>query len=101
MRENAERVGFDLGELLYYAIMLDDEPMIRELDKCGAEFSEQRKETVTAKGKPKDLYIWTGLPERLSAENFIPVLTPLRDWNLPCARTERLLLQTIRGSRLL
>lgn len=77
--ENAKRVELDMGELLYFAIMLGDEPMARELEKRGAEFSEYRKEMLTAKGKPKDLYIWTGLLERLSAENFIPVLTRLTE----------------------
>ena len=76
---NAERVGFDPGELLYYAVMLADEPMIRELEKRGAEFSERRREILTDKGKPKDLYIWTGLLERLSAEEFVPVLTSITD----------------------
>lgn len=75
LRENSERVEFDTGELLYFAIMLNDEPMIRELEKRGAEFSENRIKMLTDKGKPKDLYIWTGLLERLSAESFIPVLT--------------------------
>lgn len=73
--ENADRVEFDAGELLYFAIMLGDESMTRELEKRGAEFSEYRKEMLTVKGKPKDLYIWTGLLERLSADNFISVLT--------------------------
>ncbi|MDE6726708.1 MAG: hypothetical protein K2J80_02075, partial [Oscillospiraceae bacterium] len=79
LRENADRVEFDAGELLYFAIMLGDEPMTREIEKRGAEFSEYRKEMLTVKGKPKDLYIWTGLLERLSAENFIPVLTRLTE----------------------
>ena len=77
--ENADRVEFDAGELLYYAVMLGDEPMISELEKRGAEFSEYRKEMLTNKGKPKDLYIWTGLLERLSAEDFVPVLTRLTE----------------------
>lgn len=76
---NAERVGFDPGELLYYALMLADEPMIQELEKRGAEFSERRREILTDKGKPKDLYIWTGLLERLSAQEFVPVLTSITD----------------------
>lgn len=77
--ENAKRAEFDMGELLYFAIMLGDEPMIRELEKRGADFSEYRKEMLTAKGKPKDLYIWTGLLERLSADNFIHILTRLTE----------------------
>ena len=76
---NAERAGFDPGELLFYAEMLDDKSMIRELEKRGAEFSEHRKEILANKGKPKDLYIWTGLLERLSAEEFVPVLTSIAD----------------------
>ena len=77
--ENAQRVEFDPGELLYFAIMMNDEPMIRELEKRGAEFSENRIKTLTDKGKPKDLYIWTGLLERLSAESFIPVLARITE----------------------
>lgn len=79
LRENAEQVEFDMGELLYYAIMLGDEPMIQELEKRGAEFSEYRVKMLIDKGERKDLYIWTGLLERLSAENFIPVLTRITE----------------------
>lgn len=79
LRENAQQVEFDPGELLYFAIMMNDEPMIKELEKRGAEFSENRIKTLTDKGKPKDLYIWTGLLERLSAESFIPVLARITE----------------------
>ncbi len=77
LRENAEQVGFDINELLFYAIMLNDKQMARELEKRGAELSESRIKLLSDKGKPKDLCIWTGLLERLSIESFVPVLTRL------------------------
>lgn len=77
--ENAEKTEFDKGELLYFAILLGDERMESELDKRGAELSDYRKEMLANKGKPKDLYIWTGLLERLTPKNFVPVLTRLTD----------------------
>lgn len=74
---NGKKAAFDAGELLYYAILFGDESMAAELKKRGAEFSEYRRKMLTDKGKPKDLTIWTGLLERLSDENFAPVLTRL------------------------
>lgn len=79
LRENSEKAGFDISELLYYAILLNDKRMETELDKRGAELSDYRKKMLTDKGKPKDLCIWTELLKRLSAENFVPVLTRLTD----------------------
>ncbi|MDE6030524.1 MAG: hypothetical protein K2G32_02770, partial [Oscillospiraceae bacterium] len=76
---NGKKAAFDAGELLYYAILFGDEPMTAELKKRGADFSQYRRKMLTDKGKPKDLTIWTGLLERLSAENFVPVLTRLTD----------------------
>ena len=77
--KNGKKAAFDAGELLYYAILFGDEPMAAELKKRGAEFSEYRRKMLTDKGKPKDLTIWTGLLERLSAEKFVPVLKRLTD----------------------
>ena len=75
--ENGNKAAFDSGELLYYAILFGDEAMTAELKKLGAEFSEYRRKTLTDKGKPKDLCVWTCLLERLSAMNFADVLTRL------------------------
>ncbi len=75
LNEHAEQVEFDLGELLYFAIMFNDLRMTKALEQRGAGFSEQRVKTLAEKGKPKDLCIWTCLLERLSAENFVTVLT--------------------------
>ena len=79
LRDHAKQVEFDMGELLYYAIMLGDEAMTRELEKRGAELSDQRKEMLTSKGRQKDLYIWTALLERLTADRFVSVLTRLTE----------------------
>ncbi|MDE6031654.1 MAG: leucine-rich repeat domain-containing protein, partial [Oscillospiraceae bacterium] len=75
--ENRERVEFDPGELLYYAILFGDKPMTAELEKRGAEFSDYRKKMLTDKGERKDLFIWTGLLENLSEEEFVPVLSQI------------------------
>ena len=75
--ENRERAEFDPGELLYYAIMLNDKCMVQELEKRGAEFSDYRRNMLTDKGERKDLYIWTGLLENLSAGEFVPVLSQI------------------------
>lgn len=72
--ENREKAEFDPGELLYYAIMLKDKKMTGELEKRGAEFSDYRKTMLTDKGERKDLYIWTGLLEKLSEKEFKPVV---------------------------
>lgn len=73
--ENRERVEFDPGELLYYAIMFGDRQMTAELEKRGAVFSDYRKQMLSVKGSNNDLYIWTGLLERLSEEEFKPALS--------------------------
>ncbi len=75
--ENREKVEFDPGELLYYAILFGDKRMTEELEKRGAEFSDYRKKMLTDKGERKDLYIWTGLLENLSEKNFVPVLSQI------------------------
>ena len=75
--ENREKVEFDPGELLYYAILFGDKRMTEELEKRGAEFSDNRKKMLTDKGERKDLYIWTGLLENLSEKNFVPVLSQI------------------------
>ena len=75
--ENREKVEFDPGELLYYAILFGDTRMTAELEKRGAEFSDYRKKMLTDKGERKDLYNWTGLLENLSEKDFIPVLSQI------------------------
>ena len=77
LRDHSEQVEFDVGELLYYAIMLGDERMTCELEKRGVGLSDYRKEMLTSKGKQKDLYVWTALLERLTTDNFTRVLTRL------------------------
>lgn len=75
--ENREKAEFDPGELLYYAIMLKDAKMTSELEKRDAEFSDYRKTMLTDKGERKDLYIWTGLLEKLSEKEFKPVVSQI------------------------
>lgn len=77
--EHGEKAGFVPGDLLYYAILFKDEPMTAELKKRGVKFSEYRRKMLIEKGKPKDLSILTCLLERLSAENFAPVLSRLSE----------------------
>ena len=79
LMENSAEAGFDPGELLFYAIMLGDKKMTAELEKRGAVFSEYRKKMLTDKGERKDMYVWTGLLERLSEEEFKPVLSQITE----------------------
>ena len=77
LMENSAKAGFDPGELLFYAIMLGDKQMTAELDKRGVVFSDYRKKMLTDKGERKDMYVWTGLLERLSEEEFGTVLSQI------------------------
>ncbi|MDE7280324.1 MAG: leucine-rich repeat domain-containing protein [Ruminiclostridium sp.] len=75
--ENSKQACFDMGELLYYAIIFKDKPMQGELEKRGAEFSEYRIRMLSDKGDRKDLYIWTGALQLIGADDFVPVLSEI------------------------
>lgn len=75
--ENSKQACFDMGELLYYAIIFKDKPMQMELEKRGAEFSEYRIRMLSDKGDRKDLYIWTGALQLIGADDFVPVLSEI------------------------
>ncbi|MBD5081587.1 MAG: leucine-rich repeat domain-containing protein [Ruminococcaceae bacterium] len=75
--ENSEKACFDMGELLYYAIIFKDKKMQGELEKRGAEFSEYRVKMLSDKGERCDLYIWSGALQLLRADDFVPVLSSI------------------------
>lgn len=77
--EHGAKAGFVPGELLYFAILLNDERMTAELKSLGVELTEKRHKMLSEKGGQNDLIVWTSILERMDAENFAPVLKRLAD----------------------
>lgn len=77
--ENAARIGFSPDEMLYFAILGRDELIADELQKRGVKLSETRVKYITEGGAITDgyWYEWTAILDKMSDEDFLPVLKRL------------------------
>lgn len=76
--KHGEKAGFIAGELLFYAIVFEDEKMTAELKRLGVTLTEKRRRMLTDKGGQNDFLIWTSFLERSKTERFVPALSRLQ-----------------------
>ncbi|MDE6731714.1 MAG: hypothetical protein K2J77_02405 [Oscillospiraceae bacterium] len=76
--KHGEKAGFSAGELLFYAIVFEDEKMTVELKRLGVTLTEKRRRMLTEKSGQNDILIWTSFLERSKTERFVPALSRLQ-----------------------
>lgn len=77
--EHGAKAGFVPGELLYFAIIFEDEKMTAELKRLGVTLTEKRRKMLTEKSGQNDFIVWTSFLERDKAKDFVPILSRLQE----------------------
>lgn len=76
--KHGAKAGFVPGELLYFAILFNDERMTAELKRLGVTLTEDCRKLLTKRGGQNEYIVWTSFLARSNAKSFVPILSRLQ-----------------------